>query len=119
MKIARPQTTEASALDKRNSNPEHQRTVTAKFLGTDNPRELRAIHSLLVRPMPREHLDRAVGCSNGPDLVSRLRDKGLELPCDMVPDTDRDGNHIKRGVYFFTSNDRRHIRAWQARRKGA
>lgn len=39
-------------------------TTPAKSSGTDNPRHFRAIHALLTRPMPREHLDRHVGCSN-------------------------------------------------------
>lgn len=43
----------------------------SKFTGTSNPRELRAIHALMIRPMPREHLDKFVGCSNGPDLVRK------------------------------------------------
>ena len=89
----------------------------AKFTGTTNPRELRAIHVLLTRPMPREHLDKAVGCSNSPDLVFRLRHKGLTIHCEKVPDIDRDGKQIRRGVFSLTEADRRAIRRWQANRK--
>ena len=110
MKNARPQTSETSALDKRNSN-------TSKFSGTDNPRHLRAIHALLTRPMPREHLDRAAGCSNAPELVAELRRRGLEVPCERVSDTDRDGLPIKRGVYYFTEHDRRTINRWLSTRR--
>ena len=42
---------------------------TAAFLGTNNPRHLRVIQAVTVRPMPREELDRVAGCSNGPALV--------------------------------------------------
>lgn len=100
MKNARPQTTEASALDKRH------------FTGTENPRHLRAIHSLMTRPMPREHLDRAAGCSNGPDLITALRKRGLEIPCERISDIDRDGKPIRRGVYHLSAQDRRRLGRW-------
>lgn len=86
--------------------------TTGKFAGTDNPRHLRAIHALLTRPQRREHLDGAAGCSNGPELVAEFRRRGLDVPCDRVPDFDRDGLPIRRGVYYFTTSDRRKIHAW-------
>ncbi len=86
------------------------------FLGTDHPRELRALHALMRRPMPREHIDREAGCSNGPDLIGRLRDRGLDLPCPRVPVIDRDGRECMRGVYFLTTRDRRCIALWLFRR---
>ena len=89
--------------------------IVAGFVGTDNPRHLRAIHALLRRPMPREQLDREAGASNGPALVAELRARGLELPCDRVPCIDRDGKEVKRGVYHFTQRDRICIARWQAR----
>ena len=88
----------------------------ACFVGTDNPRHLRAIHSLLRRPMPREQLDHEAGASNGPALVSDLRDLGLDLPCDRVPCLDRDGFEVRRGVYNLTQRDRIRIARWLARR---
>lgn len=83
-----------------------------KFAGTDNPRHLRATHALLTRPVPREHGDRAVGCSNFPDVIAELRRRGLEIPCERVPDRDRDGQPIKRGVYHLTADDRRKLIRW-------
>jgi len=85
-----------------------------KFSGTSNPRHLRAIHALLIRPMPREHLDRAVGCSNGPELVAELRRRGLDVPCERVECYDRDGKPVKRGIYHLTPADRRLIIRWQS-----
>ena len=104
MKKRPPPTSETSALDSR------------KF-STDNPRHLRAIHALDTRPMPREHLDSAAGCSNSPELVAELRRRGLEIPCQRVADLDRDGLPIRRGVYYFTEGDRRTIRRWLAKRQ--
>lgn len=104
MKNARPQTTEASAPSKRHFT-------------TDNPRHLRAIHALMTRPMPRERLDRAVGCSNSPELVAELRRRGLEIPCQRVADFDRDGLPVVRGVYHLSKTDRRTIRRWLATRQ--
>lgn len=87
--------------------------VPPEFVGTANPRHLRALAALLRRPMPREHLDRACGASNGPDLVAELRRRGLDLPCDRVPVLDRDGREARRGIYRLTPADRRRIAAWQ------
>lgn len=87
-----------------------------QFTGTDNPRHLRALVALEIRARPREELDRVVGCSNGPDLISDLRTRGLELPCDRVPCLDQDGREVKRGIYSMTPGDKRAVRAWQRRR---
>jgi hypothetical protein len=93
-------------------------TTTGKFSGSSNPRHLRALHALLRRSMPREHLDREAGCSNGPELVAELRRRGLELPCDRIPVFDRDGLEVKRGVYHLTPKDRRKIHHWFSTRRG-
>ena len=85
---------------------------------TDNPRHQRVLALLLQRPAKREELDRAAGCSNGPELVAELRRRGLELPCERVDATDRDGRHCKPGIYSLTSKDRRRINAWLRRREG-
>ena len=45
--------------------------AAASFSGTDNPRHLRVIQAVTVRPISREELDRVAGCANGPDLVIR------------------------------------------------
>lgn len=92
-------------------------TAPTKFAGTDNPRHLRAIHALNTRPMPREHLDRAVGCSNGPELVAELRRRGLEVPCTRIEAIDRDGKPCKPGVYNLTEKDRRKVHRWMASRQ--
>jgi hypothetical protein len=114
MKNARPSKAESGANTQTNYT-----TAATKFLGTSNPRHLRAIHALLRRPMPREHLDRAAGCSNGPELVAELRRRGLDIPCDRVECLDRDGKEVKRGVYYFTASDRRLIARWLSRRRTA
>lgn len=85
---------------------------------TDNPRHQRVLALLLQRPAKREELDRAAGCSNGPELVAELRRRGLELPCERVDAIDRDGRHCKPGIYSLTSKDRRRINAWLRRREG-
>lgn len=105
MQNARPQTSEASALDSANSNAE-------RFQGTDNPRHLRALALLLQRPAKREELDRAAGCSNGPELVAELRRRGLTVPCERVEALDRDGRPCRPGVYHLTGADRRKVSRW-------
>ncbi|KAA0074215.1 hypothetical protein CIW54_27090 [Paraburkholderia sp. T12-10] len=88
------------------------------FIGTDNPRHLRVLHVALRHPMPREEVDRVAGASNGPDLISDLRAKGLDFHCHRVRCLDRDGVEVKRGIYALTERDRRQIARWLARRDG-
>ncbi len=108
---ARPQTTEASALDKRHC------TKAKEFQGTSNPRHLRVIHAAMRRSLPREHVDREAGCSNGPELIAELRRRGLEFPCVRIDALDRDGKPCKPGVYNLTGNDRRKLYRWLASRQ--
>jgi len=79
------------------------------FFLTDNQRELRALNALLRRPLPREQGDSDAGCSNFPDLIARLRRRGLAVPCDRVPVIDSDGREVNRGVYHLTATDRRKV----------
>ena len=96
---------------------EHSKsTATASFCGTDNPRHLRVIQAVSVRPVPREELDRVAGCSNGPDLVAELRRRGLDLPCTRTVKRDRDMFPVWPGVYHLTERDRRKLNEWKRRR---
>jgi hypothetical protein len=88
----------------------------ASFLGTDNPRHLRVIQAVSVRPIPREYLDTVAGCSNGPALVSDLRDLGLQMPCTRTKRKDRDLFDCWPGVYHLTEKDRRKLNAWKRER---
>ena len=103
-KNARPQNREASALDSAN-------------FSTDNPRHLRAIRLLMIRPVKREELDRVAGCSNSPELVAELRRRGLEIPCTRVSCLDRDGRECRPGIYHLTEKDRRIIHRWLRTRR--
>lgn len=91
---------------------------SAKFTGTDNPRQLRAIAALMAGPVPRETLDRVAGASNGPAVIAALRESGLEVPCDRVHVLDRDGRESRPGIYRMTEADRLAVRQWQTRRRG-
>ena len=44
-----------------------------RFIGTDNPRYLRIIAELLLRPLLREAVDSVAGVSNGPEAISQIR----------------------------------------------
>lgn len=98
------------------SVPSKRNSTTTKFTGTDNPRHLRAIQALMTRPQRREHLDMIAGCSNTPELIAELRRRGLDVPCERVPDLDRDGRPIKRGVYHLLKSDRHKVNAWLRKR---
>ncbi|MCB2019150.1 MAG: hypothetical protein KDF54_16815 [Hydrogenophaga sp.] len=110
MKSARPTEGKTSAAEHSDSK------AHAAFVGTDNPRHLRAIQAVTVRPVPREELDRVAGCSNGPALVSDLRARGLEMPCTRTRRLDRDLFPTWPGVYHLTERDRRKLNEWKRRR---
>lgn len=71
-----------------------------------NPRERRLLARLLSGPCDREPLDRVIGASNSPDIVSRLRARGFALPCERIKGTDRDGCQVRWGRYSLTDADR-------------
>lgn len=83
-----------------------------KFTGTDNPRHLRVIQALMIRPRKREEIDSIAGASNGPELMAELRRRGLSKKARRVPGIDRDGRPVKFGVYGFDNDDRRAVNAW-------
>jgi hypothetical protein len=91
---------------------DYKANPACKFTGTDNPRYLRVIQALLLRPRKREDIDRISGAANGPDLMWRLRKLGLCAPCAKVPGIDLDGRTIKFGVYSLDDDDRRKLKAW-------
>lgn len=91
--------------------------ANTKFTGTDNPRHLRVIYSLEIRPRKREKIDRIAGASNGPELIAELRRRGLDIPCHKAPAIDRDGLPVKYGVYSLTDDDRRKLKLWTKKRK--
>ena len=88
---------------------EERQANDTEFRLTDNPRELRTLHAALRRLLPREQGDREAGSSNFPDLVAGLRRRGLGFSCTRIPDHDRDGKPIMRGVYHLTASDRRKV----------
>ena len=98
------------------ANTERPRIAPGRFLGTTNPRRLRALNALLSGDVPREQLDRVAGASNSPETVRQLRALGLPkgscLPCEMRRSVDRDGRDVRHGVYSLTAEGRRRVREW-------
>ena len=73
------------------------------------PRLRRALVALLERPRSREELDRIAGTSNSPDLVSRLRQRGIFILCEHVSHIDRDGVKGWHGVYKLPATEKERI----------
>jgi len=69
-----------------------------------SPRQLRAIEGLAHGPKMREELDRWCGCSNGPELVRKLRIKGISIDCEEVRRIDRDGRPCYPGKYSLSAD---------------
>lgn len=105
---------EAKPLNKPPSKPNHNRRA---FPGTSNPRQLRVLSALRKRPLHRCEVDDIAGCSNGPELVAALREKGLELPCERIQFIDRDGRLCRPGVYSLTEADKGKLSRWLTKRR--
>ncbi len=72
-----------------------------------NIRERRLLTVLLRRGETSRHdLDRLIGAENSPDVVFRLRNKGLTIPCERRQFSDRDGEKVRIGIYSLTASDR-------------
>jgi hypothetical protein len=91
------------------SKAESSVKVRRKFTEIKSPRQLRVLHALLVRPRPRDEMDRIAGGPNSPSQIASLRRKGFQIPCARVPSLDCDGISVYRGVYHLTARDRRLI----------
>lgn len=86
---------------------------TTVFKGTKNPRRIRALIALVFRDyVSRENLDKLAGCTNSPDLVSRLRKDGVDVQMREVHTKDRDGRSCWFGEYFLMPEVKRAIREW-------
>lgn len=77
-----------------------------------NPRQTRTLRALMNNSQMRKNIDQIAGCSNSPELISQLRHKGLEIPCERVERFDRDGNACWPGLYQLTPEDKAIVRDW-------
>ena len=91
------------------SKAELSANTRRKFTEIKNPRQLRVLHALMVRPRSREDLDLIAACPNSPSQIALLRRNGLEIPCTRRRSLDFDGLPVYRGVYYLTTADRRMI----------
>jgi len=113
MKNARPLQVETSANGHRNS------TSIFVFPDIPNERELRVLHALNMHAeISREQLDRIAGASNSPDIVFRLRGRGIGIVCRMVRAFDRDGNEVQHGMYSMSAISRQAFRDWLNKCRG-
>lgn len=93
------------------------------FQGTRNINELRALDALIKaegKPVSRKDLDRLCGAANSPEIVRRLREKGLPIKCDMQEQVNRFGEPVRAGYYSLTPYAMTKLRLWlYSQRKGA
>jgi len=89
--------------------PRRKPRAPAKFDGPHNPREARFLQTILHRHITREEADAVAGASNSPELVNKLRERGLSLPCYRVGAYDRDALWTWRGLYGATEADKKAI----------
>lgn len=79
--------------------------TTAKRLSS--PRQYRALRELMSGPRTVRQLFDSVGCNGVPQLVSSLRDKGLQIHTDERKGEDRDGRPVSYCVYVLHEDSRR------------
>ncbi len=94
-------------------NPDRGSTVTSKARNQTitnrlhSPRQYRALRELLTGPRSVRQLFDSVGCNGVPQLVSALRDKGLQIDTEERKGQDRDGKAVAFCVYVLHRDSRR------------
>lgn len=78
--------------------------TTAKRL--HSPRQYRALEELMAGPRTVRQLFNSVGCNGVPQLIAALREKGLQIDTAEHEGRDRDGNHVRFGVYVLADESR-------------
>lgn len=85
------------------------------FIGTKNMAELRAIDALLQADcsgVSRNDLDLICGSSNSPEIIRRLRAKGLHIDCEIKDTVNRFGEPVRAGFYSLTRQGAAKLRLW-------
>ena len=70
------------------------------------PYQRRCLKALLIGPVDRSDLDRAIGTTNAPEFVKQLRRKGLDIDMEKIPFVNRDDHKCWRGRYHLHPNSR-------------
>ncbi|WP_343636851.1 hypothetical protein [Roseateles sp.] len=89
------------------------------FLGPKSPRQERVLAALMTgAPLTNAHVRRIAGAANGPDVVAKLRARGLsaanELITEFVDVTDVDGEVARIGRWRLTDRGQAKVAAWKA-----
>lgn len=85
-----------------------------------NPRLIRLADALAKGPVTREQVDRIAPASNGPHYVGVLRRKlEIDLDCDRVPFTTKDGEPSWYGRYTPTREERAKLMAFVIEQGGS
>jgi hypothetical protein len=74
------------------------------------PYEYRLLSQLLRGQTSRKTLDNAIGTTNAPEYVSRLRERGLDIGMAWIPALNRDGKKIRYGEYYLLPADIERVR---------
>lgn len=72
------------------------------------PYELRLLSQLLRGQTSRKILDEAIGTTNSPEYVRRLRDRGkagVPIGMEWVSGLNRDGRRVRWGEYYLLPAD--------------
>ncbi|MFI8750079.1 hypothetical protein ACIGG6_08740 [Vreelandella lionensis] len=78
-----------------------------------SPRLIRLAIALAKGPITREQADRIAPASNGPHFIGELRRKlEIDLNCDRVPFTTKDGEPSWHGRYTPTREERAKLMAF-------
>lgn len=96
-KIAAPKNEAATNTVNDNSSAPHK--LKAQY-------EIRCLKALIIAPVDRSDLDRAIGTTNAPEFVKQLRRKGLTIHMEKIRFINRDGHRIWRGRYHLDPKSR-------------
>lgn len=117
-----PQNKNAPIAKSNESATNHKSNHSIKpFVGTSNASELRAIDAFIKakgRQVSRKDLDRACASTNSPEIVRRLRGKGLPIECELKSTANRFGEPVQAGFYSLTPHAYEKLHLWLSEKSG-
>ena len=97
--------------------PKNEAAINTNANNTTVPKRLKApyqrrcLKALIIAPVDRSDLDKAIGTTNAPEYIRQLKEKGLSINTTKVKGINRDGRKIWWGRYVLDAGSLAKARA--------
>lgn len=103
-------------------NADGSPVANGSFLGPRGPRQERVLAALMTGvSMTNAHVRAVAHAANGPDVVAKLRARGLSASDDLITEyvdvVDADGKTARIGRWTLTDTGRAKVSAWMSQQQ--